>query len=112
QPIWRATRGRKKPASGEIRIGGAAVFSSSPSVNVPAERRGLSMVFQSYAIWAHMSVFDNVAYGLRVRKRPEAEIKTRVREALDLVQLGELGERSASKLSGGQQQRGADPKSG
>ena len=74
-------------------------------MNVPAERRGLSMVFQSYAIWPHMSVFDNVAYGLRVRKRPEAEIAARVREALDLVQLGDLGDRSASKLSGGQQQR-------
>ena len=74
-------------------------------MNVPAERRGLSMVFQSYAIWPHMTVFDNVAYGLRVRKRPAAEIATRVREALDLVQLGELGMRSASKLSGGQQQR-------
>src|SRR6266704_5938162 len=52
-----------------------------------------------------MSVFDNVAYGLRVRKQPEAEVTTRVREALDLVQLGDLGARSASKLSGGQQQR-------
>jgi ABC-type Fe3+/spermidine/putrescine transport system ATPase subunit len=99
----RAIAGLEKPASGEIRIGGAPVFSSS--VNVPAERRGLSMVFQSYAIWPHMSVFDNVAYGLRVRKRPEAEVTTRVREALELVQLGELGARSASKLSGGQQQR-------
>ncbi len=99
----RAIAGLEKPASGEIRIGGASVF--SPSTNVPAERRGLSMVFQSYAIWPHMSVFDNVAYGLRVRKRPEAEVTSRVREALDLVQLGELGTRSASKLSGGQQQR-------
>jgi len=101
----RAIAGLEKPTSGEIRIGGAPVFSSSPAVNVPAERRGLSMVFQSYAIWPHMSVFDNVAYGLRVRKRPEAEVTTRVREALELVQLGELGARSASKLSGGQQQR-------
>jgi iron(III) transport system ATP-binding protein len=101
----RAIAGLEKPASGEIRIGGEVVFGSSPSVNVPAERRGLSMVFQSYAIWPHMSVFDNVAYGLRVRKRPEAEVATRVREALDLVQLAELGTRSASKLSGGQQQR-------
>jgi len=101
----RAIAGLEKPASGEIRIGGAPVFSSSPSVNVPAERRGLSMVFQSYAIWPHMSVFDNVAYGLRVRKRPEADVTAKVREALDLVQLGELGARSASKLSGGQQQR-------
>jgi len=101
----RAIAGLERPTSGEIRIGGNPVFSSSPSVNVPAERRGLSMVFQSYAIWPHMSVFDNVAYGLRVRKRPEAEVRTRVREALDLVQLGDLEERSASKLSGGQQQR-------
>jgi iron(III) transport system ATP-binding protein len=101
----RAIAGLERPTSGEIRIGGSAVFSSSPSVNVPAERRGLSMVFQSYAIWPHMSVFDNVAYGLRVRKRPAAEVATRVREALDLVQLGDLGARSASKLSGGQQQR-------
>ena len=101
----RAIAGLEKPASGEIRIGGEPVFSSSPSVNVPAERRGLSMVFQSYAIWPHMSVFDNVAYGLRVRKRPEAEVAARVREALDLVQLAELETRSASKLSGGQQQR-------
>ena len=101
----RAIAGLERPTSGEIRIGGSAVFSSSPSVNIPAERRGLSMVFQSYAIWPHMSVFDNVAYGLRVRKRPEAEVATRVREALDLVQLGDFGTRSASKLSGGQQQR-------
>jgi iron(III) transport system ATP-binding protein len=101
----RAIAGLERPTSGEIRIGGAPVFASSPSVNVPAERRGLSMVFQSYAIWPHMSVFDNVAYGLRVRRRPDAEVKTRVREALELVQLGELGERSASRLSGGQQQR-------
>jgi ABC-type Fe3+/spermidine/putrescine transport system ATPase subunit len=101
----RAIAGLEKPASGEITIGGAPVFSSSSGVNVPAERRGLSMVFQSYAIWPHMSVFDNVAYGLRVRKRPEAEVATKVREALELVQLGELGARSASKLSGGQQQR-------
>ena len=98
-PGWSGRR-RARSASAA-----APVFSSSPSVNIPAERRGLSMVFQSYAIWPHMSVFDNVAYGLRVRKRPEAEVATRVREALDLVQLGDLGARSASKLSGGQQQR-------
>jgi len=101
----RAIAGLERPTSGEIRIGGHPVFSSAPSVNVPAERRGLSMVFQSYAIWPHMTVFDNVAYGLRVRRRPEAEVTARVREALELVQLGDLGTRSASKLSGGQQQR-------
>jgi ABC-type Fe3+/spermidine/putrescine transport system ATPase subunit len=101
----RAIAGLERPAAGEIRIGGRPVFASASGVNVSAERRGLSMVFQSYAIWPHMSVFDNVAYGLRVRRRPEAEVKARVREALELVQLGHLGERSASRLSGGQQQR-------
>src|SRR5207245_6369910 len=101
----RAIAGLEKPTSGEIRIGGAPVFSSSPSVNIPAERRGLSMVFQSYAIWPHMSVFDNVAYGLRVRKRPEAEVTARVREALELVQLGALCTSSDSQRSGGQPPR-------
>ncbi len=101
----RAIAGLERPVSGEILIGGTPVFSSSPKVNVPAERRELSMVFQSYAIWPHMTVFDNVAYGLRVRKRPAEEVTARVREALELVQLGDLGARSASKLSGGQQQR-------
>jgi ABC-type Fe3+/spermidine/putrescine transport system ATPase subunit len=101
----RAIAGLERPVSGEIRIGGNPVFSSSARVNVPAERRGLSMVFQSYAIWPHMSVFDNVAYGLRVRRRPAAEVTARVQEALDLVQLGDLGARSAARLSGGQQQR-------
>ena len=63
----RAIAGLERPESGEIRIGGGAVYSSSARVNIPAERRGVSMVFQSYAIWPHMSVFDNVAYGLRVQ---------------------------------------------
>ena len=101
----RAIAGLERPESGEIRIGGAVVFGSAPRVNVPPERRGLSMVFQSYAIWPHMTVLDNVAYGLRVRRLPQAEIAERVRWALELVQMGDLAARSASKLSGGQQQR-------
>jgi len=101
----RAIAGLEQPESGEIRIDGSPVFASSPRVQVPPEKRGLSMVFQSYAIWPHMTVFDNVAYGLRVRKLPSAEIAERVRGALELVQMGELAARSASKLSGGQQQR-------
>jgi len=101
----RAIAGLEPPESGEIRIDGTRVFSSSPRVHVPPEKRGLSMVFQSYAIWPHMTVFDNVAYGLRVRKMGGAEIATKVREALELVKMGDLASRSASKLSGGQQQR-------
>ncbi|MDP1753658.1 MAG: ABC transporter ATP-binding protein [Reyranella sp.] len=68
-------------------------------------QRGVSMVFQSHAIWPHMSVFDNVAYGLRVRKQSNADIQTNVERALDLVQMRHLADRGASKLSGGQQQR-------
>jgi ABC-type Fe3+/spermidine/putrescine transport system ATPase subunit len=101
----RAIAGLEPPESGEIRIDGQPVFSSSPRIRVPPEQRGLSMVFQSYAIWPHMTVFDNVAYGLRVRKMPEAEIRERVAWALGLVQMHELATRGASKLSGGQQQR-------
>ena len=72
---------------------------------MPAEQRGVSMVFQSYAVWPHMTVFDNVAYGLRVRKQGAAELKANVERALDLVQMRHLADRGASKLSGGQQQR-------
>ena len=101
----RAVAGLEQPFSGRIRIGGRAVYDGAASVNVPAERRGLSMVFQSYAIWPHMTVFDNVAYGLRVRKASGPEIKVRVGQALDLVQMGQYATRQASQLSGGQQQR-------
>src|SRR5437868_10092696 len=78
----RAIAGLERPSSGEIRIGGNAVYSSARRINVPAEKRGLSMVFQSYAIWPHMSVFENVAYGLRVRRA--AEIERKGERALDM----------------------------
>ena len=103
----RAIAGLEKPASGEIHIGGAAVFSSSPAVNIPAERRGLSMVFQSYAIWPHLNVFENVAFPLREMKRRFSQqgLRDRVAQALTLVQLEGLMNRPAPFLSGGQQQR-------
>ena len=101
----RAIAGLEPPTSGEIVIGGVPVFSSAKRINVSAERRGLSMVFQSYAIWPHMTVFDNVAYGLRVRRLGARDIADKVRWALEMVQMGDFAQRSASKLSGGQQQR-------
>jgi len=101
----RSIAGLETPAAGEIRIDGRAVFSSARGVNVPTERRDISMVFQSYAIWPHMSVFDNVAYPLRVRRMGRRDIDENVQRALDLVQLGDVARRSAAKLSGGQQQR-------
>jgi ABC-type Fe3+/spermidine/putrescine transport system ATPase subunit len=101
----RAIAGLEKPAAGEIRIDGAPIYSAARNINVPAEKRGLSMVFQSYAIWPHMSVFDNVAYGLRVRREDAAAIKDKVMQALALVQMQAFADRRASQLSGGQQQR-------
>jgi iron(III) transport system ATP-binding protein len=101
----RAIAGLEEPSSGMIRIDGRTIFSSAERRNVPAEKRGVSMVFQSYAIWPHMTVFDNVAYGLRVRKLPRAEVAENVDRALGLVQMREFAARPASNLSGGQQQR-------
>ena len=101
----RAIAGLEQPAAGRIRIDGQTMYDAAERRNVPAEQRGVSMVFQSYAVWPHMTVLDNVAYGLRVRKQSTAEIKANVERALDLVQMRHLADRPASKLSGGQQQR-------
>src|SRR6188768_2181107 len=101
----RAVAGLERPASGAIRVGGRAVFDSAKGINVAAEHRGMSMVFQSYAIWPHMTVFENVAYGLRVRNVGGDDLKQKVHHALDLVKMGAYADRNASQLSGGQQQR-------
>jgi ABC-type Fe3+/spermidine/putrescine transport system ATPase subunit len=101
----RAIAGLEQPSSGIIRIDGKAMYDSAAGSDVPTEKRGVSMVFQSYAIWPHMSVFDNVAYGLRVRRLGQAEIGDKVVRALELVQMTDFADRSAAKLSGGQQQR-------
>jgi iron(III) transport system ATP-binding protein len=92
-----------KPDAGEIRVGDR-LLSSARSV-VPPERRNMSLIFQSYAIWPHKTVAQNVAYGLQVRKLPRAEIDVRVRQMLDRVKLGALSQRYPAELSGGQQQR-------
>src|SRR5260221_7079387 len=101
----RAIAGLEQPTAGEIRIDGVTVYSSEARINIRAEKRGLSMVFQSYAIWPHMTVFENVAYGLRVRRIGAAEIAEKVHRALDMVQMASLASRRAAQLSGGQQQR-------
>ena len=101
----RAVAGLEKPSGGAIRIGGRTMYDGASGINMPAEQRGMSMVFQSYAIWPHMTVFDNVAYGLRVRNESGAALKEKVHHALDLVKMGAYAERNASQLSGGQQQR-------
>jgi iron(III) transport system ATP-binding protein len=101
----RAIAGLETPFSGSIRLNGDVVWSASPRRNIPAEKRGVSMVFQSYAIWPHMTVFENVAYGLRVRGTSAAEIRSNVARVLDMVQMGAYADRPSSNLSGGQQQR-------
>lgn len=92
-----------QPDRGSIAIGHEVI--STPHEVLPPDRRHMSMVFQSYAIWPHKTVFQNVAYGLEVRKIAKAEIKKKVTDALSLVQLNGLGERYSTQLSGGQQQR-------
>lgn len=99
----RCIAGLERPDAGSITVGGTIVVSDR--IFVPPERRNMGMVFQSYAIWPHMSVFDNVAYPLKIQKKDSGEIKTRVREVLELVKLGGAGHRSATTLSGGEQQR-------
>lgn len=103
--LLRSIVGLENPDSGEIRIGDEIVFSSEKKIYLPPEKRGLGMVFQTYAIWPHMDVFNNVAYPLQNQNVSKAEIKERVFETLKMVQLEGYEYRPATKLSGGQQQR-------
>ena len=100
----RCIAGLEKIDEGRIRIGDEVVAEHG-KIDIPPENRSVGMVFQSYAIWPHLKVFDNVAYPLQVRKRPKIEIKERVEEALHLVGLSGLENRYGTQLSGGQQQR-------
>jgi len=97
--------GLVQPTRGSITCGEVTLYDGARRVNRPPERRDCGVVFQSYAIWPHMSVADNVAYPLRLRRRPKAEIAAAVAETLALVGMAELAERYPHELSGGQQQR-------
>ncbi len=103
--LLRCIVGLETPDEGEIRIGGEVVWSKAKGIAVPTEKRGLGMVFQTYAIWPHMSVFDNVAYPLQIRGERKEAIREKVAKTLRFVQLEGVENRSATKLSGGQQQR-------
>jgi iron(III) transport system ATP-binding protein len=92
-----------EPDEGEIRVGGRRI--SAPGASDPPEGRNMSMIFQSYALWPHMTVFENVAYGLRLRRLSRAEIRARVDEILAATKLSALADRYPRELSGGQQQR-------
>jgi putative spermidine/putrescine transport system ATP-binding protein len=97
--LLRMVGGFEQPSSGRITIDGQEI------THLPPEKRPTGMVFQSHALWTHMDVFKNLAFGLKLRKLPAAEIKQRVEAVLELVGLGGYGTRRVTQLSGGQQQR-------
>jgi ABC-type Fe3+/spermidine/putrescine transport system ATPase subunit len=99
----RMIAGFMAPTSGTIEVDGQVV--SSPDSVLPPEKRGMSMIFQSYAIWPNMTVAENVGFGLKLRKLGAGEIRRRVDEILEVVQMGALRDRYPAELSGGQQQR-------
>ncbi len=101
----RMIAGLEVPTEGEIYIGERLVSSTVKRVFIPPERRNIGMVFQNYAVWPHMTVFDNVAYPLKIKKLPKDEIKNRVMDILRLVHLDGMENRYPHQLSGGQQQR-------
>lgn len=97
--LLRIIAGLCQPSAGRL------LFDGRDVTDLPVHQRNTAMVFQSYALWPHMNVEQNVAFGLQERKLPKAEIQVRTREALEAVQMAELGERKIHQLSGGQQQR-------
>jgi ABC-type Fe3+/spermidine/putrescine transport system ATPase subunit len=101
----RCIAGLETPEEGHIEIDDEIVFDSTRGIMVEPYHRSIGMVFQSYAIWPHLSVFQNVAFPLQVRHRPRAEVESRVMRALEMVGLASFRDRSSQQLSGGQQQR-------
>lgn len=97
--------GLMAPDGGSIEADGKKLFSSEEEIDLPPEQRNIGYVFQNYALFPHMSVFDNVAFGLRMRKLPALEIRSRVKAELDPVGMWELQGVKAARLSGGQKQK-------
>ena len=103
--LLRAVAGLEAPHEGAIRLRDRTIYDSAKRIDVPAEARNLGLVFQSYALWPHKTVSENVAFGLRLRKVAPAEVDAKVKSALEQLSLGQLGARYPHQLSGGQQQR-------
>ena len=103
--LLRSVAGLEQPSRGRITIGDTVLYDGAGGIEMPVEKRNLGLVFQSYALWPHRSVFDNIAYGLRLRGVPASEIDSRVNLALTNLGLGALATRLPHQLSGGQQQR-------
>ncbi|HHR85888.1 MAG TPA: ABC transporter ATP-binding protein, partial [Candidatus Acetothermia bacterium] len=103
--LLRCIAGLEQPDEGRIVIGDKTVFSSDDDIVLPPGRRNVDMVFQSYALWPHMSTFENIAFGLKLKKMSHAEIKRRVDQVLSDLGMDGLQKRFPFELSGGQQQR-------
>jgi iron(III) transport system ATP-binding protein len=103
--LLRCIAGLEQPEVGRIMIGGTTVLDDKANIALPPEARQIGLVFQSYALWPHRTVFENVAYGLKLRNTPDALAKQRVEAILEKMGLGHLAARYPDQLSGGQQQR-------
>ena len=103
--LLRSVAGLESPSRGRIAIGEAVLYDGAAGIDMPVEKRSLGLVFQSYALWPHRTVFENVAYGLRLRGTSAGDLDKRVNEALNNLGLGHLAQRFPHQLSGGQQQR-------
>jgi iron(III) transport system ATP-binding protein len=103
--ILRSVAGLETPDAGRILLGDRVVFDGAQQIALPPEKRGLGLVFQSYALWPNKTVRENVSYGLKLRKAGDEETKKKVDEVLERLGLGSMGERYPHQLSGGQQQR-------
>src|SRR6202165_529343 len=103
--LLRAVAGLEQPSSGRVSLAEKVLFDSIEKIDCPVEQRSLGLVFQSYALWPHRTVAENVGYGLKLRKVSGTERKRRVQAALDQLGLDRLAERFPYQLSGGQQQR-------
>lgn len=103
--LLRLIAGFETPDAGRVSIDNTVVTDPARGINITPDRRGLGVVFQDYAVWPHMTVFDNVGYPLKIAKRPKNELTDRVMEAIEMVGMSGLERRLPSELSGGQQQR-------
>ena len=101
----RVVSGLEKPQNGFIYMDGKEIVNAAEAYYAPPSQRNLNLVFQSYALWPHMTVFENVSFGLKIKKIPSAEIEKMVASALERMQIGQYAKRYPTELSGGQQQR-------
>ena len=104
-PTLRVVSGLEKPQNGTMTIDGVEMINADDAYYAEPSKRGLNLVFQSYALWPHMTVYDNIAFGLKIQKMSKAEIDRRVMDSLRMMRIDMYKDRYPTELSGGQQQR-------